>query len=492
MTKTFFERALKQIEDGSLNLVDLIQTVGFQKSSSEEKRKLYLKAFESNMLGVLSIRDPKAKKEILIKIFTANNEYILKIPPEEPDEITCLAAVTVHPSYINFLNEKQFNENLIERILIESNNKTKTWSRLKTKLRPVENYANKFSYESLIEILQVDKLFIKEMTKKINLSKYNALQLKQIYLTAVEQNPLALEFVDHTYIENKHYYAALEKNWRALKFVPKALLDAQDERVTTALEKAKQDIENKNTDAYYIPNSIPGIDCSMLKKEYHKNRLSMLIENMDLLNFLEFITQEEINLENARAIFNTIQDNFTTNQKAKQTIELLIKLSLDELKKSVEIITQLKKSMANHTQWKQFENLIEDVHSEFKENLFNFLAIKYDLENSILDFNNLFNNHYYTQLNQLRTKKDIRLILILDLISPFTKGFGKIKYIHGLLTCAQIKSRKSYNFNPTIVPEESINIFLDYLAKLAIIESPIRERFCIAGGHWHTIDIEIT
>jgi hypothetical protein len=76
-------------------------------------------------------------------------------------------------------------------------------------------------------------------------------------------------------------------------------------------------------------------------------------------------------------------------------------------------------------------------------------------------------------------------------IKEFRHGFGKITFVGGLLTCAQVSARKTYTFNPTILQEEEED-FKAYLEILKKEPGPLRERFVIYGRfHWMCGDISI-
>jgi hypothetical protein len=75
-------------------------------------------------------------------------------------------------------------------------------------------------------------------------------------------------------------------------------------------------------------------------------------------------------------------------------------------------------------------------------------------------------------------------------MAEFSNGFGHITYNGGLFTCAQIKSRKEYQFNPTILKDRAE--FDTYLKLLKTDTTPpMRERFVISGTHWISGEINI-
>ncbi|MHB1947461.1 MAG: YopJ family acetyltransferase [Gammaproteobacteria bacterium] len=84
--------------------------------------------------------------------------------------------------------------------------------------------------------------------------------------------------------------------------------------------------------------------------------------------------------------------------------------------------------------------------------------------------------------------KDDDFPWFINLMRQFINGFGNIEFNGGLLTLAQTRARKAYEFNPVILNKSE---FKEYLAILRESPHPLRERFVIAGGHWIVGDIKI-
>lgn len=98
------------------------------------------------------------------------------------------------------------------------------------------------------------------------------------------------------------------------------------------------------------------------------------------------------------------------------------------------------------------------------------------------------------KLNKLIEAKDFRAFLIINLIKPFILGLGQLGYKEGLLTCAQVATRKSqtdtYEFNPTVIYAGEVKKYFEILKNCGS-HSDHRERVIIVGIHWLTCDIQI-
>jgi hypothetical protein len=62
----------------------------------------------------------------------------------------------------------------------------------------------------------------------------------------------------------------------------------------------------------------------------------------------------------------------------------------------------------------------------------------------------------------------------------FARGFGHIKHPDILLTLAQIKSRKKYNFHPMAISDQTFEDFFSYMARQT---PPYEQKFIVTGEH---------
>lgn len=75
-------------------------------------------------------------------------------------------------------------------------------------------------------------------------------------------------------------------------------------------------------------------------------------------------------------------------------------------------------------------------------------------------------------------------------MNSFVYEPDRIDYDAGLLTCAQIQSRKPYFFSPVMLRD--LDEFEAFIRILKQVSAPVRERFILAGGgHWICGDIQI-
>lgn len=107
-----------------------------------------------------------------------------------------------------------------------------------------------------------------------------------------------------------------------------------------------------------------------------------------------------------------------------------------------------------------------------------------------------FSDYYTKIISEKSNRQAIESLLsiskensipLLNAMSQYTHGLGKIDYQGGIVTCAQINKRKNY-FTPTLV--ESFN-FNNYLKLIKSNKPPIRDRFIITGEHWMSGEIQI-
>ena len=108
---------------------------------------------------------------------------------------------------------------------------------------------------------------------------------------------------------------------------------------------------------------------------------------------------------------------------------------------------------------------------EMDENYFNQLLAEMDSERQ------------QAAARYLSVKDEKYCEYIADNMYDFAFERGGVSYEGGLLTCAQIKSRKStYHFNPVILDQKEE--FVNFLKAIKQYNKPLAEKFIVTGGHW--------
>ncbi len=142
---------------------------------------------------------------------------------------------------------------------------------------------------------------------------------------------------------------------------------------------------------------------------------------------------------------------------------------------------------------KELINLLKHIDTISKENqkiIFDFLFEKYDIKKLLTKMIDVFkiSDEHKNIINEMILKSDFRILLILNMVKPFSADFGKIKRGHTLLTCAQIAVRKNYTFDPVILDPNELEPYLNALIQHA--HENLRARFILCGPHWRVGDIE--
>lgn len=202
------------------------------------------------------------------------------------------------------------------------------------------------------------------------------------------------------------------------------------------------------------------------------------------------------------------------NKKISALYNVLTNNSIEKLRNIAPIIESFDKSMQDITELDNFINNGSRLPPNEKSVLFELLAARgfklkqldhdeyYDFYATQADLKEYFKNDtamlaHIEKIDPMITDKDPEVFLILTMLLPFTKGFGKLQHIHGLLTCAQVATRKNqldddhrYTFNPTVLSEMELPRYLQLL-KTKGADAEVRERFCLTGAHWRVGDIGI-
>lgn len=85
-------------------------------------------------------------------------------------------------------------------------------------------------------------------------------------------------------------------------------------------------------------------------------------------------------------------------------------------------------------------------------------------------------------IQQLRTLDSSKVNFIQNRMVNFVKGYGHINYNDALLTLAQRRSRKDYEFNPVLINQaEEVTDFFDILAAT---QKPVLQSFVYASSHF--------
>jgi hypothetical protein len=103
-------------------------------------------------------------------------------------------------------------------------------------------------------------------------------------------------------------------------------------------------------------------------------------------------------------------------------------------------------------------------------------------------FNNATNNLDQTKLNKFLQLNDHDSAYIQKMMIAFCKGYGNIKYNDVLLSLAQRRQRKKYNFEPVVL---GAGEFDKFLAILSSADKPIRQLFVCTGDHFISGEILI-
>ena len=223
-----------------------------------------------------------------------------------------------------------------------------------------------------------------------------------------------------------------------------------------------------------------------------------LCQEMDLGNLIQCIEKYSKDV-----VISILEKNskLTENKESFEIYKMSNNFSQEKLKYFSNIIylfSELLKGLTT-TGLNKFTKSMSLLTADEKESLFEFMAVKYRLDNSMKQIENYFkdDNAALYNLNKMIKDKNPKIFLITRMIRPFIYGFGFIGYNDGLLTCAQVAARKNqpgrdsaYTFNPTEIYPGELKKYLEIL-KNHSSNLEVRERFMITGAHWLTCDVQI-
>lgn len=190
----------------------------------------------------------------------------------------------------------------------------------------------------------------------------------------------------------------------------------------------------------------------------------------------ELLKQEKQKQEDKKAIFNLFIESLL-NQFAMYLVKVLFVNGILEFME--ELSTEYKVIF--------YSKLLPHCINTYNSYLLNKLtSLNPELTKKVIETE--LDAKQQIQHNLLLKQEQSRHLKFSQQMAEFTNGFGHVTYEGALLTCAQIKKRKPYHFDPIVLRTYELKEFFQTLKNKPL---PTRAKFIISDKHWVCGDILI-
>jgi len=316
----------------------------------------------------------------------------------------------------------------------------------------------------------------------LNFSKYNRLIEMQVLGPLLRENnidylSILLQNLENqsNYIKFNFYSSLIQISFLSGNFTVLQFLSALKEpfNFSGCIEQFNLEQLIRIANPIVLKKFNPDFVINLIKNiNFNENKLTFCKEII-MLSF------KENNVNLLEELLNSDSDNF---------IEIITTLTRNDRKLLMHAL-----AFNQPTDIRFIKKILEQLSPEDKVQFYNELIVEsfnvYSIrllqELSSLttpyDFHTATKDLDQTKLNKFLTLDERQSIYIQQKMNVFSKGYGYIKYNDALLSLAQRRNRKKYNFDPVLVEENELNIFVEILSSA---DKPITQSFICSGDHF--------